>query len=362
MDFNVKGVFVKDIKDSQQVDALFLLTGMNKAETRAGKTYLTLKIMDRSGEISGRVWDRADYWFDQVKVGQVVRVCGQAQSYRDILQLKVNSLESVTEQEIDMALFVPATSFNIEEMARELRKFARSITDEYLNKLLLKFLLNKKFMAAFCQAPAAKRMHHAYVGGLLEHTLHVTRLADRVAELYPSVDRSLLLAGAILHDVGKISEFSFAAYPVDYSDKGRLMGHMVLGVEMIGEKIKKIKEFPPETAMRLKHLILSHHGRYEFGSPALPMLHEAFILNFVDDMDAKINYMERLSGQVEEGYHWSEYQRNMERFCSCAVGSRKTSLRRFREKRKRKINRQCCGMCWGIDGFRFLASGHWFLL
>ena len=314
MDINTKGGFVKDIKPGQQVDALFLLTAMNKAETRAGKTYLALKVMDRSGEISGRVWDRAEHWFDQVRVGQVVRVGGLAQSYRDVLQLKVNSLEEVKAENIDMGLFVPSSSFDIDQMARELRKFARSVSDEFLNKLLLKFLLDKKIMAAFCQAPAAKRMHHAYVGGLLEHTLHVTRLADRVAELYPSVDRSLLLAGAILHDIGKIDEFAYGAYPVDYSDKGRLMGHMVLGVEMIGEKIKKIKEFPPETAMRLKHLILSHHGRYEFGSPALPMLHEAFILNFIDDMDAKINYMERLSSQVGEGYHWSEYQRNMERF------------------------------------------------
>ena len=314
MNADAKGNFVKDIKDGQHIDALFLLKSMNKAETRAGKTYLALKVMDRSGELAGRVWDRADHWFDQVEVGRVVRVCGQSQSYKDVLQLKVNSLEAVSDKEVDMAFFVPATVFDIEQMARELRKFARSVSDEFLNKLLLKFLLNKKFMAGFCQAPAAKSMHHAYVGGLLEHTLHVTRLADKVAELYDSIDRSLLLAGAILHDIGKIYEFSYAAYPVDYSDIGRLMGHMVLGVEMIDKKIKKVAGFPRETAMRLKHLILSHHGRYEFGSPALPMLQEAFILNFVDDMDAKINYIERLSSQIEEGYHWSEYQRNMERY------------------------------------------------
>ncbi len=314
MDQAGKEVFITDIKPGRQIDDIFLLAAMNKAETKAGKTYLALKVMDRSGELSGRVWDRADHWFAQVKVGQVVRVSGRSQSYRDVLQLKVNSLEPVTGDGIDMALFVPSTAFDVDEMTRELRKFARSVSDEYLNKLLLKFLLNKKFMAAFCQAPAAKSMHHAYVGGLLEHTLHVTRLADKVAELYPAVDRSLLLTGAILHDIGKITEFSFAGYPVDYSDQGRLLGHMTLGVEMVAEKIKKITGFPPESAMLLKHLILSHHGRYEFGSPALPMLNEAFILNFIDDMDAKINYMERLSTQVEAGYHWSEYQRNMERF------------------------------------------------
>ncbi len=314
MDHNEKGGFIKDIKDGQQVNALFLLKSMNKAETRAGKTYLAINVMDKSGELTGRVWDRADHWFEQVTVGKVVRLRGQSQSYRDVLQLKVDSLEAVGGQEIDMAFFVPSTSFDIEEMARELRKFARSVTEEYLNKLLLKFLLNQKFMADFRRAPAAKSMHHAYVGGLLEHTLHVTRLAAGVAELYPSIDRSLLLTGAILHDIGKIIEFSYAAYPVDYSDQGRLLGHMTLGVEMISEKISQIAGFPPDLAARLKHLILSHHGCHEFGSPVLPMLQEAFILNFVDDMDAKINYVEQLSTQVEEGYRWSEYQRNMERF------------------------------------------------
>ena len=280
MDISAKGGFVKELKPGRRVDGLFLLAGMNKAETRAGKTYLALKVMDRSGEISGRVWDRAEHWFEQVKVGQVVRVGGLAQSYRDVLQLKVNSLEEVNDQEIDMGLFVPSSSFDIEQMTRELRKFARSVSDEFLNKLLLKFLLNKKFMAAFCQAPAAKRMHHAYVGGLLEHTLHVTRLADKVAELYPSVDRSLLLSGAILHDIGKISEFSFVAYPVDYSDQGRLLGHMTLGVEMIAEKYMDVSNFlylgrgynfpvALEGALKLKEISYIHAEGY----PAAEMKH-----------------------------------------------------------------------------------------
>lgn len=311
----MKNLFISDITDGQQVKDLFLIREVGRAETRAGKPYLTLKVMDKTGEIAGRVWDDADRWLEQCAVGRVVSLSAQAQSYKNILQLKINSLQAVSEDEVDMALFVPSTSDDIEEMTKELLKFARSVDDEFLRKLLLKLFQDKNFLPLFQKAPAAKFMHHAYLGGLLEHTLHVTRLADQVAALYPSVDRSLLLAGAMLHDVGKVKEFSFASHPFDYSDQGRLMGHMVIGVEMVQARISKIKNFPAETGVRLKHLILSHHGRYEFGAPSLPMLHEAFILNFIDDMDAKINYMERLSSQVkEEGYQWSEYQRNLERF------------------------------------------------
>lgn len=309
-----KKLFISDISDGQEVNDLFLVNEIRRAETRAGKPYLTLKIKDRSGDLGGRVWDRADHWLSQCAVGQVVVLSGKAQSYKNILQLKINSLQTVPQEDVDMTLFVPCTAYDIDEMSKELLTMARTVKNEFLKKLLLKFLQDKEFMGHFQKAPAAKFMHHAYLGGLLEHTLHVARLAQQVAGLYPSVDHSLLLAGAILHDVGKVTEFSYDSN-IDYSDQGRLMGHMVLGIEMVQARINKIKNFPEETGVMLKHLILSHHGSHEFGSPSLPMLHEAFILNFIDDLDAKINYMERLSGQVKkEGYQWSEYQRNLERF------------------------------------------------
>jgi 3'-5' exoribonuclease len=200
-------------------------------------------------------------------------------------------------------------------MAKELVKLAGSVENPFLKELLLSLFGERKLMAAMKKAPAAKAMHHAYVGGLLEHTLAVARLADSICTLYPSLDRSLLLAGALLHDLGKLKEFSFDSFPFEYSDRGRLVGHMVLGIEMIQEKINGISGFPEELGDRLKHLILSHHGRHEFGSPSLPMMQEAFALNFLDDLDAKINYLDRLAGQVKgEGYQWTEFQRNLERF------------------------------------------------
>ena len=158
-------------------------------------------------------------------------------------------------------------------------------------------------------------MHHAYIGGLLEHSLGICRLADRVCALYPTIDRSLLIAGSILHDLGKVREFSFAVPPFDYSDQGRLLGHMVISLEILQEKLATLRDFPERTAMMIKHLVISHHGRYEFGSPALPMIREAFVLNFIDDLDAKMNYLDRLSRQaVPAEYQWTEYQRTMERF------------------------------------------------
>ena len=310
-----KGDCVENIKDGQKVEGLFLVSEMAKAETRAGKPYLTIHVMDKTGTLTGRVWDNADRWEKECPPGRVVRLVGQAQSYKGAIQLKINSLHKIADNEVDLTQFAPATSRNITQMAAELLELVKSIVDPHLKKLLLHFLDDNVFTEDFFQAPAAKNMHHAYLGGLLEHTLNVTRLADMVAGLYPSIDRSLLISGAILHDIGKIKEFSYPVPPFDYTDRGRLVGHIVIGVEMLHEHIAKLKEFPEDMAMRIEHLILSHHGRYEFGAPSLPMLHEAFILNFLDDLDSKINYVERLSSQVDKpGYQWSEYQRFLERF------------------------------------------------
>jgi 3'-5' exoribonuclease len=288
---------------------------MSRGETKAGKPYLSLILMDASGEISGRVWENAEQLMGECPAGAVVAVAGQAQAYKGILQLRIDSLSRVADSEVDLALFVPSTRGNVGMMAKELLRLAGSVENPFLRELLLALFGDRKLMQAFKKAPAAKMMHHAYVGGLLEHTLGVARLADSVSTLYPNLDRSLLMAGALLHDFGKLKEFSFESFPFDYTDRGRLVGHMVLGIEMIQEKIRGIVGFPEDLADRLKHLILSHHGRHEFGSPSLPMIQEAFALNFLDELDSKINYLDRLAGQARgEGYQWTEFQRNLERF------------------------------------------------
>ncbi len=311
----MKQLFISDITDGQTINDIFLVKSMNKAETKAGKPYLNLSLMDKSGDIVGRVWDQAEKWQKECPQGAVVQISGQCQSFRNTLQLNISQVLRQDESQLTMADFVPSSPYDIDEMAVEFSKLARSVNEPFIKKLLLKFFNNEEFIAIFKKAPAAKAMHHAYVGGLLEHTLGVARLAAAVAKLYPSLDRSLLMAGAMLHDIGKIKEFDFSGFPTDYSDSGRLMGHMVLGVEMIQEKIRTIKNFPEELAVRLKHLILSHHGRYEYGSPTLPMLSEGFILNFIDDMDAKMNTIEGVRAKMKEpDYQWSDYQRSLERF------------------------------------------------
>lgn len=308
-------IAIKEIQDGQQVEGVFLLKELTRAETRAGKPYLTLKVMDKTGEITGRIWDDADRWEKECTAGKALSLKGLCQTYKGNMQLIINSVQSVSDDEIDLSQFIPSTSGNIDVMAAELSQLAKSVDDQFIRKLLLKFINDEIFFEAFKKAPAAKSMHHAYLGGLLEHTLNVCRLADNVAKLYPSINHSLLMAGAMLHDVGKVEELIVSSSLFDYSDQGRLMGHMVLGVEMIGERIKKIKDFPDDLAVRIKHLVLSHHGRHDFGAPTLPMLHEAFVLNFLDDLDAKINYVERLSSQApQDEYQWSDYQRNLERF------------------------------------------------
>lgn len=310
-----KKLFVKDIREDQQVDSLFLVKEMSRYETKAGKPYLRLLLMDNSGEAPAMIWENVQQFIPLCQPGKVSRFAAQVQSYKGALQLKVVKVEEVAEDEVDFDLFMPSSRYDIGEMARELSGIIKSVNNPHLRDLLLAFEKDRSFWELFKKAPAAKTMHHAYIGGLLEHTLAICRAAEKFADLYPAIDRDLLLAAAVLHDAGKVKEFSFSVPPFNYSDEGRLLGHMTICVEMLREKLAALPDFPQQTALLLKHLILSHHGRYEYGSPTLPMTREAFALNFLDDMDAKMNYLDRLSSAVEESdYQWTDYQRNIERF------------------------------------------------
>jgi 3'-5' exoribonuclease len=310
-----KKTFINQIRDGQHVADHFLVKGMSRAETRSGKPYLILTLMDRTGELPARLWDNVDALLPASKPGSLVFIEGQAQTYRETLQLKVDNLKGVTADQQDMLLFLPSCRVDIDDMADQIVSLAKSVAEPSYRKLLLKFFNDRSFFADFKVAPAAKNMHHAYLGGLLEHTLGVSRLAEAVSGLYPALDRDLLLTGSLLHDIGKVEELSCRSYPFDYTDQGRLVGHLVLGAKMIQDRINSIGNFADEPAMYLQHLVLSHHGRHEFGSPTLPMMSEAFVLNFIDDLDAKLNHMSRLEDKaVKDGYQWSEFQRTLDRF------------------------------------------------
>ncbi len=312
---NAKDIFINTIKDGQNINSLFLIKDMTRAETKNGKPYLMLTLVDRTGEIEGRVWENAERFESLCRPGSIVFVSAQSQTFRNNMQLKVSTIEAVEEKSADPGLFLPSAGEDIEIMFTDLRRLAKSVQDSSLKKLLLDFLDADDFAIPFKKAPAAKKMHHAYIGGLLEHTLSVARLADMVSNHYPAIDRSLLIAGAILHDIGKIDEYSFDSYPFDFTDQGRLVGHMVLGIEIIRGRIAQQKDFPAELGDRLYHLVLSHHGQHEFGSPVVPMMIEAFVLHFLDDLDAKMNNMMRLRDQMTEpGHQWTDFQRHLGRF------------------------------------------------
>ena len=199
-------------------------------------------------------------------------------------------------------------------MEQELQDVISSVRSDGIRELLQR-IFRGETLKQFLLAPAAKKMHHAYLGGLAEHTLSVTALAGKISDHYPELDRDLMTAGALLHDIGKIREFDYTSAPFSYTDSGRLIGHLVLGSELVKDAAADIDDLPDGALDQIVHLILSHHGRHEFGSPTLPMTREAILLHHVDDMDAKMNYMEQLSGKLEgAGYQWSDFQRPLERF------------------------------------------------
>ncbi len=310
-----KSIFVNQLSEGDRVDELFLVKSARLSETKAGKPYLILTVMDRSGELSGPIWDNAVQLHKLCNPGKIIRIVGLVQSYRDSLQLKIDSVQPVQKSTVELGDYFPVSSRNRQEMADELQALFRTIKNPYFKKLLNYFFNKSDWWIKFQDAPAAKGIHHAYIGGLLEHSLSTARICHFMADHYEGVDRSLLLAGALLHDIGKLEELTARDGVVEYTVEGRLKGHLVIGSEMVGEAAGRIKDFPKELLQQLQHLILSHHGRQEFGSPTVPMTVEALVLSFVDDLDAKMNLIEQLRrkmNSVELG--WTEYQRTLERY------------------------------------------------
>jgi 3'-5' exoribonuclease len=307
-------VFISDIKPGDRVSAVFLVAGKTRAETRYGKPYLTLQLMDKSGEITGRVWDRAQELSGRFEAGDLIAVKGAAEVYQQEIQLNISDLNRLEVEEINWADFLPSSERQPEEMLDELKGLLEPIRQPQLAKLVNNLFADEEIMAGFCQVPAAKRRHHVYLGGLLEHTLSVVKLATRVAEHYPEADRDLLLVAALLHDMGKIKELTYEGN-FDYTDEGRLLGHILLGVELLDSKVKEIEDFSSELTRLLKHMVLSHHGQYEFQSPKRPKTLEALILHHIEDMDGKVNWARQVLAKArKEGKSWTDFDRLMDRF------------------------------------------------
>ena len=305
---------VADIKDRDLVDGIFLVKDKILAMAKNGKPYLTLKLMDKSGEVDAKVWDNADEVGSLFDKNDFLAVRAKASVYLGKMQLILSELKLVPEDQVDLADFLPETDRDINVMVGELKGLVSSLRDPELKRLLIAFFGDPELMAQFRVAPAAKGMHHVYLGGLLEHSLAVAKLVDAMTPLYEGLNRDLLIAGALLHDIGKVREMSYIR-SFDYTDEGKLIGHITIGVEMLQERISSLPGFPVELGMLLKHMLLSHHGQYEYGSPKRPKTLEATILNYLDDLDSKINGIRtHIRKEPDNPSRWTSYHRLYDRY------------------------------------------------
>jgi len=305
-------LWIKDIKENAKIEGNYLVKSKSIGRTRQGNSFLTLTLGDKTGTIEARVWDRVEEISTHCKEGNIVTIAGQANTYRKQIQIQIHELKQ-NKSPVDPTIFQESTPKDISRMLSDLKKLANQIQNRHLRTLIDSFMADHHFVTQFKKAPAAKHFHHGYLGGLLEHTLSVSQMAVRVSEQYPELDCDLLLSGAILHDIGKTEELTFEP-TIEYSNKGRLLGHIVIGVVMVEEKLKALKDFPPELALRLKHLILSHHGEFDFGSPKRPKFLEAFALHLIDDMDAKIHGLSRLLKDDRQEGSWTVFNKLLQRY------------------------------------------------
>jgi 3'-5' exoribonuclease len=279
-----------------------------------GAPYLNVRLKDKTGELDGKVWDNAIEFDRQFKKGDVIYIEGKAASYKNAIQISIVNIKKYAGEDVEPTDYLPAAKGDIATMFKEMLAYVEKIQTKPLQILLQAFFHDQKTAELFQRAPAAKGFHHIYLGGLLEHSLSVVRLLDKVADHYPNLDRDLLLAGGMLHDIGKIYEFNYDSL-IEYSDEGRLIGHIVMGVEMINKKIEAIPDFPAPLALKMRHIILSHHGEFEFGSPKRPKMMEALVVHFIDDLDAKLNAFQAfITDSNNADSDWTTYNRFFERF------------------------------------------------
>ena len=304
---------VGSLSPRQAVDEVYLLQECNLRTARNGKFYLHLKLSDNTGSITGRLWNATEALYQALAGADFARVRGRVEVYQDSLQFVVDAIRAVPDEEVHPEDFLPATERDVNEMFARLVALGETVLNPHLRQLLDAFLGDEEMAAKIRKAPAAVTYHQPYLGGLLEHTLSVTEMADYLAGRFPQLDRDLFITGSILHDVGKVAELSYRRV-FEYTDRGRLVGHLIIGVQMVQDRVRAIDDFPEHLFDLLCHLILSHHGEYEWGSPKLPMTPEAIALHHLDNLDAKIEASTRAieTDRMTEG-NWTEYSRMFQR-------------------------------------------------
>lgn len=303
-------VFINTLREGDMVSSIYLCKVKNEAQTKAGKNYYSLQLQDSTGFLDGKIWD-LNNGIGHFESMDYIHVDGQVVCFQGSLQLNIKRVRKAQEGEYVVEDYMPCSKYDRTEMYRQLLKLISSVEDTNYRELLEFFFKDPEFSVRFRDHSAAKSVHHGFIGGLLQHTIAVAKLCDFYAAQYPMLNRDLLVTAALFHDIGKVDELS--DFPEnDYTDEGQLVGHIVMGTIMLDRAICKLESFPAKKANELKHCILSHHGKLEFGSPKKPALMEALALSYADDTDAKMETMTELLENNMEQSDWLGYNRLLE--------------------------------------------------
>ncbi len=304
--------YIKEIREGDSVNGIYLCRKKEIGKKKSGEDYFALTLTDKTGSVDGKIWNTNNQGIAEFDSGDYVYIEGNTNLFNQRLQVIINRLRKCNENEYNPEDYVPSSNKSVPTMYREFMEIIRSVKNPWLNRLLTDVFIEDKVVAkAFSEHTAAKQIHHAFRGGLLEHTLSVTKNCIAFADNYPILNRDVLLTSAMLHDIGKVSELS-ALPENDYTDEGQLLGHIYMGADFVGRRIDKIEGFPQKLRNEILHCILAHHGKLEFGSPKRPALAEAIALNMADDMDAKMETLGELFDTAQSDEGWLGYQKNFE--------------------------------------------------
>lgn len=309
--------FVNQLGDAESVEEVYLVTDKQLRANKNGNPYVQIELRDRTGSIVGRMWNAGENVFRTFETGDFLLIKGKVQLFQGSMQVILTHVETMEPEKVDLTEFLPHTHQDVGKLLERLRGFLLKVGNPHLRALGEVYLMDGDFTRGLCQAPAGVRVHHAYIGGLLEHLVCMMDVAERIVPLYPEVDRDLLIVGIFLHDSGKIRELSYAR-AFGYTDEGQLIGHLSIGIEMLQEKVLQVPDltgdpFPRELLLRLKHMILSHHGTLEFGSPKVPMTPEAVALHAIDTLDTRIHICQREIKEDRGPGAWTQYNQALGR-------------------------------------------------
>ncbi len=311
----MKDFFISDCSrhENKIVTSTYVVVSKQIKPKKTGEPYLALTLGDRSGQLEAKMWDNVEEVLDAFEQDDFLKIKGLLNKYKNRFQITIHKLRRLGDSEIDFSDYLPKTTKNIDELWQTLTNFIDSFRNPHLKSLVQAFMADPQIAAAYRNAPAAKTLHHAYIGGLLDHVVSLFRSCDLMCTNYPQINRDLLLTGAFLHDIGKIHELTYNR-SFSYTTKGQLLGHMIIELEMLQAKLAHFPGFPEELKTLIEHLIISHHGQYDFGSPKLPMFPEALMLHYLDDLDSKMEAMRvQLEREAALDNPWTGYNASLGR-------------------------------------------------